>query len=191
MDALESQLNERLRPLKKAEYLKLHEWGAFDGERVELVRGRVVRMAPMGTPHAQAVQKLNMFFAKVFGAHADVRVQLPLLVSDDTLPQPDFSLVDPEAVDVQDALGGTLLVVEISETSLRYDLEVKSVLYAEAGAPEYWVVNLRDGEVEVFRGLREGAYRERLTKRPGESVRCARFPDVEVPVSTLVASRGH
>jgi len=191
MDAWESQLNERLRPLKKAEYLKLHEWGAFDGERVELVRGRVVRMAPMGTPHTQAVQKLTMFFAKVFGSHADVRVQLPLLVSDDTLPQPDFSLVDPEAADVQDLPGGAFLVVEISETSLRYDVEVKSVLYAEAGVPEYWVVNLKDGLVEVFRGLSGGAYLERLTRRPGESVRCTRFPGVDVPVSTLLASRRH
>jgi Uma2 family endonuclease len=174
--------------MSRREYELLARAGAFEGERVELIRGQVLRMSPMGVPHAQSVQKLNMLFVRRFGHVADVRPQCPLAISDDTLPEPDLVLVDPQAVDVSEDAAGALLVVEISDSSLRFDRGLKSQLYAEAQVPEYWVVNLPEGLLEVFREPRDGRYRQVQTLERDAQVECQRLPGVRVPVAELLVA---
>jgi len=188
MDALESHVRRHQRLLTVPEYLKMAEAGLFEGERVELIRGRVVRMGPMGVDHAGTIQKMNMLLMRLFGDVADVRPQLPMLVSNDTMPEPDFALVDRDAPDAIEALGNTFIAIEVSDSSLKYDREVKSRLYAEARVPEFWVVNLRHHKVEVFTVLKGRRYTRHRVLEPGQIFSPLRFPQVQVKVSELLSA---
>lgn len=191
MDTRFGQLDAHVRPLHVDEYVKLAELGFFEGERVELIRGRVVRMAPMGLEHAGTIQRMNTMLVRLFGDHAAVRPQLPMLVSNDTMPEPDFAIVDPLAPDVISERGHTWLAIEIAQTSLRIDRQVKAALYAQARVPEFWIVNLVHHRLEVFRSPRGQQYRSKKTLGPGEVIRPLRFPDVAVQVSLLLGRSAH
>ena len=91
--AMDEALNEGFRPLKVSEYVTLAELGAFDNEKVELLRGRVVRMAPQGEEHAWVVQTLVSLLVRYFDPTATVRPALPLHASEDSMPEPDFALI--------------------------------------------------------------------------------------------------
>lgn len=186
MDALESHIASHQRLLTVQEYLKMAEAGLFAGERVELIRGRVVRMSPMGVDHAWMIQKMNMLLVRLFGRHADVRPQLPMLVSDDTMPEPDFAVVDPNAPDAIEALGNMFIAIEVADSSLKYDQQVKSLLYAEAKVPEYWIVDLRHRVVEVFTSLRGRRYTKHQKLGPSDIITPSRFPNVQVKVAELL-----
>lgn len=187
MDAVESHVSRHQRLLTVREYLKMAEQGLFAGERVELIRGRVVRMAPMGVEHAGTIQKMTMLLVRLFGEYGDVRAQLPMLVSDDTMPEPDFAIVDADAPDAIEALGNTWIAIEVSDSSLKYDREVKSRLYAEARVPEFWIIDLRHRRVEVFTGLRGHRYTKHKTLGADDVFAPSRFPGVQVNVAELLS----
>jgi Uma2 family endonuclease len=175
---------ERTRPLRRSEYDRLVELGAFEDERVELLRGVLFEMSPHGTRHAEAIRRLTRLLSAAIGSRALVQTQLPLALLDHSEPEPDLAVVPPG--DYSAAHPTTaLLVVEVGETSLRKDREVKAALYAEAGIPEYWLVDLATRAVEVRTEPRHGAY-SRLETLTGGSLRPGAFPDVEVPVAPLL-----
>lgn len=188
MDALERHVRQHERLLTAQEYLQLAEQGFFAGERVELIRGRVVRMSPMGMEHAGTIQKMNKLLVRLFGDVADIRPQLPMLVSANTMPEPDFAIVDPDAPDAIEALGNTWIAIEVSDSSLRYDRVVKSKLYAEAGVPEFWLVDLRHHKLEVFTNPRGRRYTRQRSFEPGQTFCPARFPHLELKVSDLFSA---
>ncbi|WP_018461712.1 Uma2 family endonuclease [Thermus oshimai] len=134
-----------------------------EDDRVELLEGEVVELSPVGKRHMAAVKKLmDAFFPLQARRQALLQVQDPLRLSPDTEPQPDLAILRfredfyagkiPEAEDA-------LLVIEVAESSLDYDLKVKLPLYAKAGVPEVWVVDLESRRVHVFRAPEGGAYR--------------------------------
>ncbi len=189
MGKVERQANANLRLMGVEEYLRLAELGFFGDERLELIRGRVVRMAPMGREHADTLQLLTKVLVKAFGDLAGVRTQLPLLVSDDTMPEPDFALVDEQGTNVMTGLGGCLLAIDVSLTSLAYDRDVKATLYAEAKVPEYWLLNLKTRKLEVFSHPRGGRYTKHRVLSAGELIAPLKFPDVELKVASLFPAR--
>lgn len=187
MDEVALALNERLRPLKVSEYLALAELGAFDNERVELLRGRVVRMAPQGEEHAWVIQTLTSLLVEYFGRSAAVRPALPLHASEDSMPEPDFALVKKMSAPgphPQQAL----LLIEISQSSLRLDQKVKGPLYAEGGSPEYWIVNIAASQLEVYRAPLRGEWTEHFTLTAADTIRPVSFPDVEFPLRDFLLS---
>ena len=133
------------------DYYRMAEVGVLSpDDRTELIDGEIVDMAPIGSAHADVVTLLTKRLLGVVGESAQVRVQLPVRLSSRSEPQPDFALVrlkpggyrraHPSADDV-------LLLIEVSDTTLRYDLAVKARLYATHGIPEYWLIDLVSNRV--------------------------------------------
>jgi Uma2 family endonuclease len=137
----------------REEYYKMAEAGVFQpGERVELIGGRIVTMSPQNSPHFTAIRLAEDALRTLFGAGYDVRVQGPLDVSPSSQPEPDIAVVQGSIRDYANAHPTTaLLVVEVAESSLSFDRGEKASLYASADIPEYWVVNLQDNRLEVYR----------------------------------------
>lgn len=153
------------------EYHRMAETGIFKpDERVELFRGVVRRMSPKNYSHVVAVTSLYKSLMMSLTGRASVFKEDPLkLVQLDSEPEPDIVVIS--SPDIEDyGKSRPLLVVEVADSSLRYDLNAKASLYADAGVPEYWVVNLVDRELVVFRSHHEGDYRDRATYRSGDHV---------------------
>ncbi|WP_114312649.1 Uma2 family endonuclease [Thermus caldifontis] len=153
--------------------------------RLELVEGELLEMSPIGKRHAAKVAKLTALFSPLVPHKAILFVQSPLGVGDSEL-YPDLALLRPRADFYEDHLPQgheAFLVVEVAETSLHHDLGVKVPLYAKAGVPEVWVVDLEGGRVLVHREPGEGGYKEARTLGPGETLA---FMGVEIPVEELL-----
>ncbi|WP_038042140.1 Uma2 family endonuclease [Thermus tengchongensis] len=149
---------------------------------VELLRGEIYQMAPIGPRHAYMVNRLNRLLVQTF-PQALVQPQGPLALGEDTYLEPDLLLLRPK--DYGGALpepGDVLLLVEVAEASLAYDLEKKLPLYAEAGILEVWVVDLNASRLLVFRGPAGDHYREQLWLSPGEQLAPLAFPDIPLEV---------
>jgi Uma2 family endonuclease len=172
------------------EYYRMAEVGILEpGERVELIEGEIVRMAAIGSPHSGTVIRLNRLLTAGAGDRALVSVQNPVRLGRFSEPQPDVALLRPRDDDYTTAHPGpgeVLLVVEVADTTLDYDREVKAPLYAAAGIPEYWLVNLVDDAVEVYRQPEEGGYRESDRLKDGEVLRLSRLPGLELPVDEVL-----
>lgn len=181
----------------REEYHKMGEAGVFaPGERVELIEGQIVPMSPRDPLDDNCISTGTTVFIALFGESHAVRVQLTLSLGERSDPEPDFVLISreeasrlarkrlhPDAAD---------LIVEVSRTSLAYDRGVKASLYAREGVPEYWIVNLVDFCLEVYRQPRAEAeapygwnYAERVVL--GRDGRIAPlFSQKEVKVSELL-----
>lgn len=170
------------------EYHRMAESGIFKpDERVELIRGVVRRMSSKNYAHVVAATTLHQFLVKSLAGRASVFKEDPLkLVDLDSEPEPDIvATSSPDIKAYGSESAKALLVVEVAESSLRYDLNAKAPLYAEAGVPEYWVVNLVDRELVVLRSPEEGAYRHRETYRSGDRVSPQAWHDVVIEVREL------
>jgi Uma2 family endonuclease len=178
---------ERLRPLRRPEFERMVEEGLFRDERVELLQGVLVEMGPQGTRHAATIQRLTDALVPPLVGRANVRIQLPLAVSEDSLPEPDVAVV--ARADHDRAHPTTaFLVVEVAESSLNKDRLVKADLYAAAGVTEYWLVDLAAAIVEVRTDPVSGRYTRETPARPGQALRLRAFADVEVRVEELLGS---
>ena len=122
-----------------------------EDDRVELIGGEIVDMTPIGWRHAECVNRLNRLLVRLAGDRYAVSVQNPVALGDDDEPQPDFALVrdDPERRSLPTPKD-IVLLVEVADTSLAYDKNVKLPIYARAGIPEAWVVDLREGRIDVY-----------------------------------------
>lgn len=142
----------RLYTWTKDEYYQMAEMGLFDGKRVELIGGQVLEMTPMRSGHATATMLVAQAIGRILPAGYFSRVQLPLSVSEISDPEPDVAVVSGQIRDYSDAHPTTAaLVVEVADSSLEYDRTEKASLYASASVGEYWVVNLPQRRLEVFR----------------------------------------
>jgi Uma2 family endonuclease len=173
------------------DYYKMAEAGIFERERVELVEGEVVKMTPLGSRHAACVTRLNRLFSRLLGQEALLRVQDPVRISDRTELEPDLAVVryrrdfyagaHPTPVD-------TLLVVEVSDSSLAYDRDVKMPIYARAGIPSAWLIDLAGQEVTVHSGPTAEGYGHVAAKVAGDQLTLAVPGSVfEVNVADLLA----
>lgn len=174
-----------IRPLRREEYERLAELGAFVDERVELIHGVIVRMNPQGAPRAGVIQRLNALLVRAAGTAVEVRVQLPLAVADDSEPEPDIAVVaagDPFRAHPVTAL----LVVEVSGASLTKDRDAKLPLYAAAGVLEHWIVDVDAGVVEVYREPARGRYAT-LTSHGRDAVLSpGALPGAAIPVASFL-----
>ena len=134
------------------EYYKLAEAGVLrPGEHVELIGGRIVTISPQNNPHANGLLLAYEELRRVFSPGYVVRMQLPLNLNLLSQPEPDIAVVQGTIRDFTSLPTTALLVVEISESTLAFDRGEKASLYASAGIPEYWVLNLVDRRLEVSR----------------------------------------
>jgi Uma2 family endonuclease len=137
----------------REEYYKMAETGVLrPGERVELIGGKVIAMVPQDSPHYTAIDLVKEELRKIFSVGYVVRVQGPLDLGLISQPEPDVAVVRGTIRDYAKAHpNSALLVVEVAESSLAYDRSIKASLYASAGIPDYWVLNLINRRLEVSR----------------------------------------
>lgn len=149
----------RTRRWTRAEYDRLIDKGVFQpDERLELLAGYLVVREPQGGPHILAIERLNELLRAAFGPEWRVRIQLPIALDDESEPEPDVSVAAGRPLETKEAKPSRLaLVVEVAESSLALDREHKGGLYARARVPEYWIVNLADRVLEVYRDPRPDA----------------------------------
>ncbi len=164
----------RKRPFSADEYHKLVRAGVLgEDDRVELIEGEIVEMAAVGSRHAACVKRLNALLGQNLAEDAIVSVQDPIRLSDNSEPEPDLALLKPRDdfyAGEHPAPEDVLLVIEVSETSVEYDSEVKLPLYARAGIPEAWLVNLPEQRIEVHSSPVDGEYRQSTRYRSGDSL---------------------
>jgi Uma2 family endonuclease len=177
--------SERIRPLRREEYDQLIELGCFADERVELIDGVLVAMTPQGAPHVYVIHRLTELLMPVLRGRATFRAQAPLALGDASEPEPDFAIV-PHGKYADAHPTHALLVVEVADSSLRKDRILKGRLYARAGIPEYWIMNVSARCVEVYRAPSGGSYAKTSTHGLDDVLHPEAFPDIAVPVADLL-----
>jgi len=174
------------------EYDLMVEAGILTKEdRVELIEGEILEMSPIGNRHGAGVDRANMLFAPLLKGRAIVRVQGAVRLSDYTKAQPDILLLNHRqdyyafaAPVTEDAL----LVIEVADTSIRYDRGPKPAIYAKHGVREVWIEDLTTDTLLVFRDRQPGGYATALTFKAGDSVSPLAFPDLVLSFSDLFGS---
>jgi len=180
----------------RADYDRLVALDAFRGEPVELIGGLLVVAEPQGSYHASAVGTVGDALRARLPAGWLVRVQMPVALDDQSEPEPDIAVVPGDWADYRtNHPTRPALVVEIAETSLAFDRREKASLYARAGIRDYWVVNLVDRELEVFRDPEPDEtaaygwnYRTIEQFAPGAVVSLLALPSVQLRVSDLIVA---
>lgn len=180
----------RTRRFTVGEYHRMAEAGILgEDDRVELVGGELVEMTPIGTRHLACVVALNHLLVEAAAGRWFVSVQNPVRLSGRDEPQPDLSLLARKPNPGAAAPPGpkdVLLVVEVSDTTLSYDRNVKLPLYAGSGVPEAWIVDLAGQKVEVHHGPAPGGYGGLWAFGPGERVSSAVVGGLSVPVDAVL-----
>ncbi len=185
----------RTRRWSRVEYDQLIENGIFQpGERLELLAGQLVVREPQGSPHATGIRLVTHALRAVFDQGWNVDVQLPVALDDESEPEPDVAVTAGAPRDyVASHPARPELVVEVAETSLAYDREEKGSLYARARVLEYWIVNLNDRVLEVYRepGPQVGApsgwvYRAVQTLRTEDHIAPLAAPTARIAVADLL-----
>ena len=172
------------------QYLRLVDDGVLGpDDRVELLEGVIVSMAPQNVPHAAGVTRANQVLTLAVAGRAVVRPQLSLVAGKYSVPEPDVAVVAGTLDDNDRAHPrAALLVVEVSDSSLKQDRLTKAPLYAAANLPDYWIVNLRDGVVEVRRDPdpQQRRYRSVAIRRRGDVIEPVELPGVRIAVDDLL-----
>ena len=143
----------RTRRFSRAEYEKLIDLGVFQpGEAIELIGGELMVAEPQGAAHYTAIRKTAKVLEAAFGPGWEVRTQGPIELDEDSEPEPDVAVVPGSPADYRSAHPSyPALTVEVAGSSLAADRELKGSLYARAGLRDYWVLNLVDRILEVYR----------------------------------------
>jgi Uma2 family endonuclease len=172
------------------EYHRMFDAGIFgDDERVELLEGVIVVMPAQNPPHASAIQRLNKWLARQLDDSLALLPQLPVTLGSRSEPVPDLAVVRAEDITRKALPRTALLVIEVADSSLSKDRGFKAALYARFGIPEYWIVNVQDSTVEVFRepDSERGRYRTLLTMAKSETLSPVSVPGVTISLAELFA----
>ncbi len=160
-----------------------------EDDRVELIKGEVIQMPTIGVGHASIVNRLTQLFVVTFGESAVVTVQNPLRVGARSEPVPDLLLLKPRSDFYRERHPmpeDVLLLVEVSDTTLRYDRDVKLPLYAQSGVPEVWIVDLNADVVHTHSRPGVSEYRDAQIKRRGERLVPLAFLDQELAIDDIL-----
>ncbi|MBD2438724.1 Uma2 family endonuclease [Nostoc sp. FACHB-110] len=180
-----------------AEYHRLAELGFFaEDDRVELIKGEIIQMAAKGKPHSVCNTRLSRELFKIIAGKATLRGQEPIILSNRSEPEPDLVIVHNRPDDYlqeHPLPSDVLLLIEISDSSLKYDQEEKISVYAEAGISDYWIFNLVDNFLECYSEPYQNlqgkfGYRRKLIFLPNESVNLPYFNDLVLDLSKVFPS---
>jgi len=171
------------------EYYKMVESGILtEDDRVELINGEIISMSPINSPHGGCVNRISNLFAYLLHRKVVVTVQNPLHISEYSEPEPDVMLLKPRNdfyADSHPEPKDVYLLIEVADSSLAYDREVKLPLYAEAQVPEVWIINLVDKQVEVHRLPANGKYQQAEIAKRNQTVDIPHF-SLSVAVEDLI-----
>jgi Uma2 family endonuclease len=172
------------------EYYAMAEAGILnEDDRVELIEGEIIEMSPINAPHAGHVKRLIRLFTKRLGDKMLLDVQNPVRLGDYSEPQPDIALLKPRADDYTKSHpkpADVKLLVEVSDSTVDYDRDVKAPLYARAKISEMWLANLPEKRLEVFRDPSPKGYKTRQLLEHTDTISPLAFPEVTFRVSEIV-----
>jgi Uma2 family endonuclease len=175
----------------REEYHRMGEVGILKrSDRVELIRGEIVKMSPIGRRHYAFVNNLAQLLITRLAGRAIVAVQGPIVLADDTEPEPDLAVIRKRPVPYKEREAyaeDAVLLIEVAESSLAYDRSTKLRLYAEAGIPEYWVVDCVAESIEVYRIPEADGYRDVSRIAGVATVSPQAFPDVTLTLAEIFA----
>jgi len=172
------------------EYHRMGEVGIFtEDDRVELIQGEIIQMSPIGNRHVVCVDRATNILVSTLGKEGLVSIQNPLQLDNYSEPQPDVIVLKPRA----DYYSGrtrtpsdVLLMIEVSDTTLRYDCNVKVPLYAASGVFEIWIEDLQNDAILIYRDPAGITYKTTFTRRRGEAISPLAFPGVAFAVDDLL-----
>lgn len=172
------------------QYYKMIEMGMIDNyEKAEIIDGEMIQKMSIGDRHAWIVDLLNRFFVKNMADNILVRIQNPLRLGDFDEPEPDIVLADLTKYDGKrhPRPAETLLVIEVADASINYDRNKKLPLYAEAGIPEVWIVNLPNNIIEVHSAPDIGIFQATKIFRSGETIVSSVVTDLTLAVDDILS----
>jgi Uma2 family endonuclease len=176
---------ESIRPISRAEYHRMVDAGILgEDEHIELLRGIIVTKSPMKWHHAAVVSWLTERLILQLAGRLEVRPQLPYAADEWSEPEPDI-LVTTKDRARRDHPSEALLIIEVAESSLRRDRRIKATIYAEAGVPEYWIIDLKAMAVEVHTSPADGGYESVVTLRDGDVLRPTQLSGVELAIAEM------
>lgn len=176
------------------EYHKLTEIGFFhEDDMIELIKGEIIEMGAKGTAHETCISKLLRELVRLLEDAATLRCQSPIVLPDSSEPEPDFVIVQnrpDDYISAHPSPSDVLLVIEISDSTLKYDREVKLSLYAEAGISDYWIFNLFDNQLESHSEPFQNSqgtfgYQNRRIVLPNQIIALPCFPDLSLDLSRV------
>jgi Uma2 family endonuclease len=172
-----------------ADYNRMGEAGILSPDaRFELIEGEIIEMPPIGSPHAAGVDVLARLLRKQVEDFAIIRVQSPIQLDDYSEPEPDLALLrlrDDFYRRAHPMPDDVLLVIEVSDTTLRFDREIKLPLYAKAGIAEVWIVNLPEEQIEIYAQPVVSVYQRNSVFKRGTQAQSQNCPDIRIDVDTL------
>jgi Uma2 family endonuclease len=174
------------------EYYRMAEVGLLAPDaRVELIDGEIIDMPPIGSRHAALVDRLQELLMDAVAKRAHVRSQMPVRLDNYSEPQPDLALLarrEDYYATRHPIPSDTLLLIEVSETTLRYDQQIKAALYARHAIPELWIVDTKRKQLHVSRAPTNTGYAETFTIDRPTSTQLFALPDVTVDISSLFSA---
>jgi Uma2 family endonuclease len=162
-----------------------------EDDRVELIRGEIIEMAAIGTKHAACVRRLDNVLHTKLGDKVIISVQNPVGLDDISQPQPDVVLLKPREdfyASAHPQPKDILLVIEVADSTIKYDREVKIPLYAQEGVIEVWLVDINSECVEVYREPANGIYKNMQKFSRGETLFLQTFDDVSIGVDEILGN---
>lgn len=172
------------------QYQKMGESGIFtENDRLELIRGEIVEMSPIGIQHATCVRRLDTILLTTLGDRVLVDTQNPIQLDETSQPQPDVALLKPRAdfyASGHPQPEDIFLLVEVADTTVKYDREVKIPLYAEQGIIEVWLVDINGESVEVYREPTLDGYQSIRKFGQGETLSILAFPEEAIAVNEIL-----
>jgi Uma2 family endonuclease len=177
------------RKLSLADYHRMGEAGILrEDDRVELIHGELIAMAPIGSRHAATVSRLTHVLIAAAGSNAIVSTQNPVALPPESEPQPDIALLKPRADYYAASLPGpsdVLLIIEVADTTLAYDRDIKLPLYAQHGIGEVWLIDLQRNALSIYRDPSPQGFLRVLTPGRDESMSLTTLPGVSIDLSAL------
>jgi Uma2 family endonuclease len=181
-----------IRLLTVQEYHRMAEIGIFDAdERVELLAGQIVKRAAKGTAHGAAIGRTKILLDNRLGEQIFVRLQHPVRLNNYSEPEPDISVVIPDPLYYEDhhpTPSEIYLIIEVADTTttLRTDLGIKATIYAQSGIADYWVLDVNNRQLHVFREPSQDGYQSRVILGDDKSISPLQFPDFSFMVGEML-----
>jgi Uma2 family endonuclease len=182
-------VNTQIRSLTSADYYQMMESGIIrEGERVELILGQIFTMAAKGTRHTLSTRKLFKQLLGLIGDRADVQSQDPITLPNNSETEPDIVIArlrSDNYANSHPSPADIILLIEVADSSIKFDRDTKAPLYAAAGISEYWIVNLIDDRLEIYRQPEGDIYTSVQIVTPPRSINLPEFSEVVLDIDDL------
>jgi Uma2 family endonuclease len=178
--------------LNVSQYHQMSEAGILsENDKVELINGEIIEMSPIGRRHAACVDRINRLFSNILGIKVIVRVKNPIILNNLSEPEPDIALLQPRADFYESGHPqpqDICLLIEVADSSLEYDKDVKIPLYASSGISEVWLVDIYEQVIIVYRYPSESGYSDIQTLSRGKKLSIQAFPEINLVVNDILGS---